>query len=111
PYMNLLCVMENLYHAALSAQPICSCHRRRPLLVVLIFSLAELEQMTVDVCSYRHAPTQLVQQGLFPCAPVLSNMAVDIQVLNFVTQLFLRVAPNNTAASGTMEAFLELRGY
>lgn len=54
---------------------------------------------------------QLVRHGLFPCAPLHPSLAVDIRVLEFVTKLFVRVAPNNTAWSGAVEDFLGERGY
>ncbi|KAE9387146.1 hypothetical protein BT96DRAFT_1005404 [Gymnopus androsaceus JB14] len=51
------------------------------------------------------------QNGLFGCAQIHPTLAVELQVLYLVTGLFLRVSPNNTAVSGTLEAFLEERGY
>ncbi|KAE9388317.1 hypothetical protein BT96DRAFT_1074276, partial [Gymnopus androsaceus JB14] len=39
------------------------------------------------------------------------SLAVELQVLNLVTSLFLRISPNHTAVSSTLEAFLEDRGY
>jgi hypothetical protein len=50
-------------------------------------------------------------QGLFPCAPTAPSLAVDLQLLQFVRDLFVRMPPNNTALTETIEAFLDGRGY
>lgn len=54
---------------------------------------------------------QLVAQGLFPSAPLLPTLAVDIRVLELVTGIFLRMCPNNTAIAATIQDFLHSRGY
>lgn len=71
----------------------------------------ELEHIEVRVCRCRLAAKQLVQQGLFPCAPLYPTLAVDMCVLQLVSGLFLRISPNNTTVSGTVEEFLQARGY
>ncbi|KAE9382593.1 hypothetical protein BT96DRAFT_767552, partial [Gymnopus androsaceus JB14] len=65
----------------------------------------------INICDCRTAPLQLLWLGLFGCAPIHPSLAVELQVLNLVTSLFLRVSPNHTAVSSTLEAFLEDRGY
>ncbi|KZT31482.1 hypothetical protein SISSUDRAFT_960363, partial [Sistotremastrum suecicum HHB10207 ss-3] len=52
------------------------------------------------------ASSQLLARGLFPCAPLEPSLAVQIPVLQLVTKLFLRVAPNISAFSETLEEFL-----
>lgn len=49
--------------------------------------------------------------GYFPCAPYHPTLAVDIRMLQFVTKLFVRVSPNNTAWCATVEDFLQGLGY
>ncbi|KAJ3741600.1 hypothetical protein DFH05DRAFT_1528449 [Lentinula detonsa] len=46
-----------------------------------------------------------------PHAPVHPTLAVDIHVLDFVTRLFLRIAPNNTAWADSINEFLSSQGY
>lgn len=52
-----------------------------------------------------------MNRGLFGCAPVRPSLAVDLRVLDFVTRLFLRISPNNTAVCNTIEDFLRSQGY
>ncbi|EIW73917.1 hypothetical protein CONPUDRAFT_34899, partial [Coniophora puteana RWD-64-598 SS2] len=48
---------------------------------------------------------------LFPCAPSTPTLAVDLRVLRFVDMLALRTAPNVSAWSDTLEAYLLGMGY
>jgi len=57
------------------------------------------------------ASQQLLLRGLFPCAPTFPSLAVDINMLQFVKELFARMPPKNTAWSNTLEAFLVARKY
>ncbi|KAJ7620138.1 hypothetical protein FB45DRAFT_754728, partial [Roridomyces roridus] len=57
------------------------------------------------------AADQLLEAGLFPCAPVRPSVAVDVRVLDMVRRLFLRVAPNNTAYTEAYEEFLDELGF
>ena len=54
---------------------------------------------------------QLLQRGLFPCAPLLPSLAVDLNMLEFVNELFVNAAPNTTAWCETLESFLGSRRY
>ncbi|KAJ6540025.1 hypothetical protein DFH09DRAFT_1090032 [Mycena vulgaris] len=54
---------------------------------------------------------QLLKAGLFPCSPQHPSLAVDLQVLDFVTRLFLNLPPSNTVFCNTLEGFLASRGY
>lgn len=49
--------------------------------------------------------------GLFPCAPSLPTLAVDLQMLDFVQELFVNTAPNLTAWCDTLEGFLNSRKF
>lgn len=71
----------------------------------------DLERLELSICQCQPAAVQLVERGLFPCAPLHPSLAVDIRVLDFVTGLFLRVSPNHTAWSNALEEFLRNRGY
>ena len=65
----------------------------------------------MKVCQCAPAPLLLLRQGLFPCAPSAPSLAVDIGMLKFVQELFVRVAPNVTAWCETLEATLAKRGF
>jgi hypothetical protein len=52
-----------------------------------------------------------MQQGLFPCSPVHPALAVSVEMLEFVSTLFLHLAPNETAWTDTLVTFLARRGH
>ncbi len=54
---------------------------------------------------------QLIACGLFPCAPQVPTLAVDVQMLDFVQHLFVHAAPNITAWCQSLEAFLSIRKF
>ncbi|KAI5891122.1 hypothetical protein GGG16DRAFT_27085, partial [Schizophyllum commune] len=66
---------------------------------------------TVDSCKCRSAARQLVEVGLFPCAPQRPSLAVDMNVLDFARLLFLNISPNVTAWCKATEAFLLARSH
>lgn len=70
-----------------------------------------IESIQISICRCLPAARQLVSCGLFPCAPQVPSLAVDIRVLEFVSRLFLNIAPNTTAWCKTVEGFLESQGY
>lgn len=73
--------------------------------------LLALESLTIRICQCASAATQLIQRGLFPCSPLAPTLAVDLQVLDFATRLFVHIPPNNTAWCRTVEEFLDAQGY
>ena len=60
----------------------------------------------IDACQCSPAALQLLSQGYFPCAPIAPTLAVDLKMLEFVRELFVRMPPNTTAWCETLEAFL-----
>ena len=70
-----------------------------------------LESLMIHSCSCAPVFRQLMQQGLFPCSPLAPTLAVDLQVLEFVTRLFVHIPPNNTGWCKTVEEFLDSQGY
>ncbi|KAF9505284.1 hypothetical protein BS47DRAFT_1306907, partial [Hydnum rufescens UP504] len=50
---------------------------------------------------------QLVLRGLFLCAPLHPSLAVSIDMLEFVAELFVQQAPNERAWAATLENFLK----
>ncbi|KAG6912626.1 hypothetical protein DXG01_013241, partial [Tephrocybe rancida] len=65
----------------------------------------------LTICPCSPAPRQLIQRGCFASAPLEPTLAVDFKVLDFVSTLFLHVAPNNTGWTDTVETFLTKQGY
>lgn len=129
PYMEYLRVSLNLSQdVELPRVNDCTCMNRRERvleMVVLRFSseslalvfiiiltmLQELQKLSLRVCQCRPAALQLMNRGLFGNAPKEPTLAVDLRVLDFVTRLFLRLSPNNTAICQTIEDFLRSQGY
>ena len=70
-----------------------------------------LELVNIRACKCSRAARQLLEMGYFPCAPYHPTLAVAIRMLQFVTKLFVRVSPNNTAWCATVEDFLQDLGY
>ncbi len=69
----------------------------------------EIEKLVLCTCT---EPTlQLLSRGLFPCAPSLPTLAVDLNMLDFVHELFVNSAPNITAWCETLEGFLNDRQF
>jgi hypothetical protein len=69
----------------------------------------ELEQ--ISLCTCTEPALQLLSMGLFPCAPSLPSLAVDLQMLDFARELFVNAAPNLTAWCETLEGFLSARQF
>jgi len=85
-------------------------------LVLLIVShtLSDYEERSVCTCSdtgYEDVQpasvaVQLLNVGLFPCAPKRPSLAVDIDLLDFARLLFLNIAPNTTGFTRAVDDFL-----
>jgi hypothetical protein len=73
--------------------------------------LTELDSVEVVPCHHASAAIQLVQLGLFPCAPLEPSLAVDMSVLQFASQLFMRSSPNVRAFADTLDTVLSERQY
>lgn len=70
-----------------------------------------IEIEKVVLCTCKEPALQLLSLGLFPCAPSRPTLAVDLNMLDLVRNLFLNTAPNVTAWSETLESFLGARKY
>ena len=71
----------------------------------------ELEVREITPCNCMPAAVQLLSYGLFPCAPDRPSLAVDLNMLQLVQELFVRSPPNHTAWCDTLEVFLDARHY
>jgi CxC1 like cysteine cluster associated with KDZ transposases len=68
--------------------------------------------MQLDICdSCAPAALQLVECGLFPCAPLYPTLAVKMDLLDLVSILFMVKALNITGWSDTFTKFLVKRSY
>ncbi|KIJ91417.1 hypothetical protein K443DRAFT_135499 [Laccaria amethystina LaAM-08-1] len=84
------------------------CATGRQLNVACIF-FERIEMLSL--CNCTSPALQLLELGFFPCAPVNPSLAVDLNMLEFVNELFVNAAPNTTAWCETLEAFLGNRRY
>ncbi|KAG6913082.1 hypothetical protein DXG01_009818, partial [Tephrocybe rancida] len=93
------------------AQQACTCGMPRRDIEVIIVHFDSLEKIMLTICPCSPAPRQLIQRGCFALAPLEPTLVVDFKVLDFVSMLFLHVAPNNTGWTDTVETFLTKQGY
>ncbi|KAG6835143.1 hypothetical protein H0H93_004459, partial [Arthromyces matolae] len=110
PYMLLLHATNGL-RDPLPARQSCTCDSPGKTLQVYLVRFDVIEKAPVTICKCAPAALQLLDMGCFPSAPVEPELAVDLKVLEFVSTLFLNIAPNSTAWSKTVESFLSSRGY
>ena len=80
-------------------------------ITLLLTPVIDLQAIQMYTCACSPAALQLLSRGLFPCAPTAPTLAVDLNMLDLVRELFLRVPPNTTAWSETLESFLGQRRY
>ncbi|KAE9385182.1 hypothetical protein BT96DRAFT_755847, partial [Gymnopus androsaceus JB14] len=111
PYMSYVRQSSNLAEELSSEAEECVCLNKGLELEVVVVRFDKLERITLRTCACQPAATQLMKCGLFGCAPLRPSLAVDLRVLDFVTCLFLRISPNNTAVCNTIEDFLKCQGY
>ncbi|KAI5988024.1 hypothetical protein EDD15DRAFT_2172880 [Pisolithus albus] len=70
-----------------------------------------LRHVDLVVCPCVPAALQLLWMGYFPCAPLGPSLAVSLQLLSLVRQLFMRMPPNTSAWCESFEAYLAGMGY
>ncbi|KAJ7851452.1 hypothetical protein B0H13DRAFT_1643971 [Mycena leptocephala] len=87
----------------------CNCSAKLHKIAIVRFS--SIEDVEIEVCKCWPAAVQLMQIGAFGCAPILPSLAVDLRVLEFTTNLFLQISPNNTTMSITLERVLADMGF
>ncbi|KAJ7096972.1 hypothetical protein C8R44DRAFT_581121, partial [Mycena epipterygia] len=87
----------------------CACISRTCKVAVVGFT--SVEDLELRVCACSPAAVQLMYAGAFPCAPLSPSLAVDLQVLEFAMNLFVQIAPNNTALTITLERVLRNMGF
>ncbi|KAI6037737.1 hypothetical protein EDC04DRAFT_2570768 [Pisolithus marmoratus] len=70
-----------------------------------------LQHADLTVCPCAPAALQLLWMGYFPSAPLGPTLAVSLQLLSLVRQLFMWMPPNTTAWCESFEAYLAGMGY
>ncbi|RDB20395.1 hypothetical protein Hypma_012501 [Hypsizygus marmoreus] len=109
PYLTLLRETDSLRESVSSASEVtCACRSHVRKISVACVYFERIKVIKVCSCS---AALQLLSRGLFPCAPVEPSLAVDLNMLDYVKELFVRTPPNTTAWCDTLEAFLGNRKY
>ena len=67
--------------------------------------------MCLEICECCPAPLQLLQRGYFGSAPIQPTVAIELNMLEFLNELFLRIPPNLTGWSEALHVLLERRGH
>ncbi|KAF9511309.1 hypothetical protein BS47DRAFT_1299050 [Hydnum rufescens UP504] len=63
-----------------------------------------LEDIELVICSHHPVGIQLVHWGFFPCSPLAPTLAVSLDMLECVSDLFVNMAPNEQVwAAGLMK--------
>ncbi|KAJ8502688.1 hypothetical protein ONZ45_g11521 [Pleurotus djamor] len=112
PYFSLLRATESLrtHPPASSGGEVCCCANIEDF-SILVVRVNVIERLTFPLCTCTTLAEKLVSVGLFPCAPFRPTLAVDIGLLQLVSELFVNLAPNTTAWCRALEDFLRRRGY
>lgn len=70
-----------------------------------------ISHIKLYICACRSAAEQLLQYGLFPCAPVRPSLAVSLEELRYVSIWFRNSAPNVTNWTQVLTSVLADYGY
>src|SRR5260370_11828288 len=73
--------------------------------------MTHIKMLKVEHCSKLLITVQLVNKGLFPCAPVRPRLAVSMVMLDWAATLFQYMAPNIWAWMTMAEIMLQHEGY
>ncbi|KAJ7083574.1 hypothetical protein C8R44DRAFT_652030, partial [Mycena epipterygia] len=87
---------------ARSSMP-CTCISSRTCKVAIV-RFTSVDNVELRVCACSPAALQLMYTGAFPCAPLSPS-------LEFAMNLFVQIAPNNTALTMTLERVLGSMGF
>src|SRR5260370_22462518 len=78
---------------------------------VLCVYMTHIKMLKVEHCSKLPIIMQLVNKGLFPCAPVQPGLTVSMVMLDWAATLFQYMAPNIWSWMTTAEIMLQCEGY
>lgn len=68
------------------------------------------QELVNCICPASNA-TRLLSMGFFPCSPLNPGLAVHVNLLDFVSELFSATAPNSTGFTKGLENYLRSRYY
>ncbi|KAJ7079204.1 hypothetical protein C8R44DRAFT_754712 [Mycena epipterygia] len=103
-----LCEFDKLPHRTRTNACVCLNTKVSKIAIVHFSSVEDIE---IEVCLCAPAAVQLMAAGAFPCAPLHPSLAVDLRVLEFALNLFVQIAPNNTAFTQALERTLATLGF
>src|SRR5260370_15867163 len=89
----------------------CSCQNPYTVLNVTCVYMDRIEEIKVQHCLKHPTAIQLLELGLFPCAPVRPGLAVSLVMLEWLCTLFLHMASNVQACADTVEIMLKPQAY
>ncbi|KAI6025668.1 hypothetical protein F5J12DRAFT_715399, partial [Pisolithus orientalis] len=69
------------------------------------------KMVDLAICPCAPVALQLLQMGYFPSAPLGPTLAVSLQLLSLVRQVFMCMPPNISAWCKSLEAYLASMGY
>ncbi|KAI6016833.1 hypothetical protein BKA83DRAFT_4059403 [Pisolithus microcarpus] len=110
PYLSYWRLSNRFQNPVDYELPTCNCQLTRKLKVICI-EFNGLRHVDLTVCPCAPAALQLLWIGYFPCAPLGPTLAVSLQLLSLVRQLFMRMPPNTSAWCESFEAYLAGMGY
>ncbi|KIO01257.1 hypothetical protein M404DRAFT_150603, partial [Pisolithus tinctorius Marx 270] len=110
PYLAYRRLSNHFWNPVDYELPMCGCHQTRKLRVICI-DFNALQSVDLAVCPCAPAALQFLWMGYFPCAPLGPTLAVSLQLLSFVRQLFMCIPPNTSAWCESLEAYLAAMGY
>ncbi|KAG6822559.1 hypothetical protein H0H92_013374, partial [Tricholoma furcatifolium] len=111
-YMAYMSRSQSLRNTTTINHVPCECGSRTIEVILLDFTILEKIKLKICDCTpSQTAPQQLLLRGFFPCAPLLPSLAVSLKLLDFVSELFVNIPPNNTAWCKAHERFLDRLGY
>ncbi|KAH6901151.1 hypothetical protein BKA70DRAFT_1437036 [Coprinopsis sp. MPI-PUGE-AT-0042] len=106
-YLELIKASGNLVNVDRTREVFCNCGPAITRIDVICVSFDGLSTRSFCTCN---PPAHLVMVGYFPCAPVRPSLAVDIRMLEFMRELYLRSAPNRTAWASALESVYSNQG-
>ncbi|KAF9509569.1 hypothetical protein BS47DRAFT_1275261, partial [Hydnum rufescens UP504] len=89
----------------------CKCGSQHHSLEVVCVHMEHVKDIMLDICKCRPAPVQLVQHDFFPCSPVCPTLAVSLDMLEFVAELFLHISLNERGWAATLVKYLKACRY
>ncbi|KIK24162.1 hypothetical protein PISMIDRAFT_646625, partial [Pisolithus microcarpus 441] len=110
PYLSYWRLSNHFRNPVNYELPMCNCQLSQRLKVICIH-FDGLRHVDLVVCPCVPAALQLLWMGYFPCAPLGPSLAVSLQLLSLVRQLFMQMPPNTSAWCKSFEAYLAGMGY